>query len=403
MSVHYAALPNLLYLANVPVECSYHGSALMYRLLQGYPAEKLCFVESLHHSLPERRLPSVRYTSIHTTIERLTRTRLAGLYSSLQFLRAGRWIGKVQKAIAPFQPQAILTVAHGPLWVTAAAYAKAHRLPLHLICHDEITKTVMHVPKLTKRVEGIFGEVYRGAASRLCVSPYMRDDYRARFGAGAEVLYPARAADVPEFTSPPEHLTALSHGLRVAFAGTINMGGHAVLLRNIAASLEAQGGKLLLYGPISNEAADQSGLLLPNVELRGLLPSHELIETLRRQADVLYVPMSFAEQDRQAMRTNFPSKLTDYSAVGLPILIQGPSDCSAVRWARDNEGVAVVVEEPGELSPCLARLAGDAAWRQQLAGEALRVGALYFGASAAHEKLMQALGGCLGNGPRTSK
>ena len=388
-----AALPNLLYLANVPAECSYHGSALMYRLLQGYPPEKLCLVESLHHSLPERRLPGVRYTSIRTTIERLTRTRFAALYSSLQFLRAASWIGKVEKAIAPFKPEAVLTVAHGPLWVTAAAYAKAHRLPLHLICHDEITKTVMHVPRLTRRIAETFGEVYRSATSRLCVSPYMRDDYRARFQADAEVLYPARAADVPKFTSQPEHLTTLSRGLRVAFAGTINMGGHVVLLKNMASALEAQGGRLLLYGPITKEAAAQSGLVSPNIEIRGLLTSNQLIHALRTEADALYVPMSFDPADRLAMKTNFPSKLTDYTAVGLPIIIQGPHDSSAISWANENPGVALAItsDSSAELSESLKRLSTDPDCRLSLGRNALEVGARYFDASVAHRCFESAL------------
>ena len=52
------ALPRLLYLADVPVEASYHGSALMYRLLQRYPADRLRVVEgnlfTRHRSPPAR-------------------------------------------------------------------------------------------------------------------------------------------------------------------------------------------------------------------------------------------------------------------------------------------------------------------------------------------------------------
>ena len=39
-------LPRLLYLGDVPVEASYHGSALLYRLLQAYPAERLTIIEA---------------------------------------------------------------------------------------------------------------------------------------------------------------------------------------------------------------------------------------------------------------------------------------------------------------------------------------------------------------------
>jgi len=387
------SLPRLLYVSSVPVESSYHGSALIYRLLQEYPPELLCVVESsLYVSQPSRRLPGVRYEVLPAGIERLCRTRFARLYSSFLFLRAGSWWRKLGKLVRRFKPDAVLTVAHAGLWLTAAAYARHHKLPLHLICHDEVTNTVMRVPALTtQHVERLFAGVYRSAASRLCVSPYMREDYRGRFGMDAEVLYPSRAATVPVFDEPPAHLASLPQGLRVAFAGTINSGSHAGLLQEMARCLEPLGGKLLLYGPIQPEAACSAGILRDNVELRGLLPSNELIKALRDEADVLYVPMSFAPEDRLAMKTNFPSKLTDYTAAGLPILIQGPSDSSAVRWARENEGVAVVVDESAKLSNCLQKLLQEPGWRLQLARQALQVGARYFGAAAAKSAFIGAL------------
>ncbi len=385
--MHSATLPNLLYLANVPVECSYHGSALMYRLLQNYPPEKLCIIESLNRSLENRRLPGVKYINFPTCIERATRTRFAALYSSLSFLRASSWTRRVRQAISPFQPDAVLSVSHGHLWVTAAAFAQALQIPLHLVCHDEITKTVMHQPWLRSRLLRVFGDVYHGADSRLCVSPYMRNDYRARFGVDAEVLYPSRAIDAPRFETPSEHLTDLPQGLRVAFAGTINMGGHVALLKSMALSLEGLSGKLLLFGPLSKEAVAQLGLDASNIEIRGLLPSNELIHTLRTEADILYAPMSFDPEDHLAMKTNFPSKLTDYTAVGLPILIQGPPDSSAVSWARENAEVAAVVttEASVVLLGELERLRTDSAYRINLASRALVVGNQYFDATAASQ------------------
>lgn len=386
-------LPRLLYVSSVPVESSYHGSALIYRLLQEYPPERLCVVESsLSVSQPSRRLPGVRYEVLPAGIERLCRTRFARLYSSFLFLRAGSWWRKLGRVTRGFKPDAVLTVAHANLWLTASSFARQHKLPLHLICHDEVTNTVMRLPVLTSRhVERLFAGVYRSAASRLCVSPYMRDDYRGRFGVEAEVLYPSRAVTVPVFDEPPPHLASLPQGLRVAFAGTINSGSHAGLLKDLAQCLESLGGRLLLYGPITPESARSAGILRGNVELRGLLPSHELIAALRSQADVLYVPMSFAPEDKLAMKTNFPSKLTDYTAAGLPILIQGPADSSAVRWARENEGVAVVVDESTDLDGSLRKLSQDSGWRLQLARQALVVGARYFGAATAESVFIGAL------------
>src|SRR5437660_8964837 len=71
-------LPRLSYLGEVPVECSYHGSALLWRLFENYPPEALLIVEGIHRSLPERRLPGVRYIHPRTPgVSRMLRTRYA--------------------------------------------------------------------------------------------------------------------------------------------------------------------------------------------------------------------------------------------------------------------------------------------------------------------------------------
>ena len=56
-----AALPRLAYIGDVPVESSYHGSALLYRLLQRYPPDRLSVIENRNSSRADRRLPGVRY------------------------------------------------------------------------------------------------------------------------------------------------------------------------------------------------------------------------------------------------------------------------------------------------------------------------------------------------------
>src|SRR4051812_48302616 len=45
-------LPRLLYVGDVPVEASYHGSALLHRLLSDYPHEKLTVIETATKSEP---------------------------------------------------------------------------------------------------------------------------------------------------------------------------------------------------------------------------------------------------------------------------------------------------------------------------------------------------------------
>jgi hypothetical protein len=376
----------LLYLGDVPVESTYHGSALLFRLLQGYPADRLCIVERrAAESQGARRLPAVRYESVGLGSGRLQNTRLHrwnALWSSLASEVATR---RAMAVAAPFQPDAVLTVAHGHLWVTAAAFARRLRVPLHVIVHDDWSRIARPPWPFRHLVEAQFRRVYCQAATRFCVSPFMVEEYQRRYGADGVLLYPSRAPEAVVSCQPAERLTGSGKGLVYAFAGTINAPGYARLLSQLANRLASGSGKLLIYGPITPAAAKAAGLDSPNLEVRGLLQSGELMRRLREEADVLFVPMSFAEADRANMEISFPSKLTDYTAIGLPLLIWGPAYCSAVRWARENPGVAEVVESSDETAivPALDRLAHDPGHRISLARCALSAADRYFSHEAA--------------------
>ena len=384
--------PRLLYLGDVPVESSYHGSALLYRLLQRYPADRLKIVEgNLFPARTDRRLPGVAHATLHVGSPRLLNTRFHDWYSRWLLSGAKRRAAAAGALAGGFAPEAVLTVGHGYTWLTAAQFAQEARLPMHLIVHDDWPSIV--APSLRPAVERAFGEVYRQAASRLCVSPFMHEDYARRFGAAGMVLLPSRAADAPVFSGVAERLHRSDGPLVFAFAGTINSPGYAALLRSLSQGIARHRGELLIFGPITAAQAAAAGLDLPNVRLGGLLKADDLLVRLRAEADVLFVPMSFAPEDRDNMRMGFPTKLTDYTAIGLPLLITGPPDCSAVRWANQHPGVAEVVtsEAAGALEPAIARLSGDANHRAMLAQTAQDIGNREFSAATADAIFQAAL------------
>jgi hypothetical protein len=105
--------------------------------------------------------------------------------------------------------------------------------------------------------------------------------------------------------------------------------------------------------------------------------------------------MPYREQDRPNAEVSFPSKLADCTAVGVPLIVDGPEYCSAVRWARENHGVAEIItdESVDALAEAVARLLKDPAHRLQLANEAIRLGQQYFGFDRAVSILYSKLSG----------
>lgn len=385
-------LPRLIYVGDVPVESSYHGSLLLYRLFAGYPKEKLLIVETdLARSLPERRLPGVEYRRLRVPFARLIRSRFSKLYSIWLFLSARFRARKLMREFKRFQPEAIISVAHGYHWITAALVAQRLGIPLHLIIHDHVPEVTALPVFLRPRLERAFQKIYRQARTRLCVSPYMELEYSKRYGATGIVLLPSRAADCPSWSRPAERNNK-SQQLRIAFAGTIESGSYADSLRNLSDILTIDD-QLVLFGPHTDASLKYWKLNPTQVKVGGLLPSTQLLERLRQGFDVLFIPMSFYDEGHSGnMRFSFPSKLADYTATGLPILICGPEYCSAVRWARENGPVAEVVVDQTlkSLTDALDRLRSPQ-HREMLGRRALVVGEQLFSHATAESILFGAL------------
>ena len=113
-----------------------------------------------------------------------------------------------------------------------------------------------------------FADVYRQAQSRLCVSPAMSTFYQERYGKPAQVIYPSRAADCADFEEPPERLSRNDKPFTIAFAGTINSNGYIQALLALQNALKPVGGRLLIFGPLTSDAARQAGF--DDQQYRGL-------------------------------------------------------------------------------------------------------------------------------------
>ncbi|HEY2963674.1 MAG TPA: glycosyltransferase [Pyrinomonadaceae bacterium] len=385
--------PHLLYVGDVPVEASYHGSAVLHRLLANYPADRLTVIETAAPSAPSRRLPSVNYRSQPLAKQRWLNTRFHP-QAVARFSRAATRRGpQISSLLNGFGCESVLTVAHGFGWLAAADLAAKRNVPLHLMVHDDWPRVANVKPGFREWIDEKFASIYRQARSRICVSPAMRAAYQARYGVEAEVLYPMRAVSCAEFEAPPERLGRSDGPFTIAFAGSINSDGYIQALVSLQRALETVGGRLLIFGPLTPEAAQQVGLDSPRTTVRGLLNASELMTRLREEADALFVPMSFDPVDRTNMELAFPSKLADCTAIGLPLLIYGPPYCSAVAWARENTcvGEVVAADEGTDLGQALERLASDPMWRVKLGKRALEVGRQYFAYEAGQQVFNRAL------------
>lgn len=392
-------LPRLAIIGDAVVERTGGGALLLYRVLKGYPPDRLLVIHNpeLCPADVDRRLPGIGYQAFSYRIPRLVRNRFNPLWPLVMGKLMTRHTRAIVELVRDFDPEAILTVPHWYLWFAGAAAARRLRVPLHLIVHDDwpsyatFRRGGLVGGTVRCACRQMMGRTYRQAISRLCVSPGMEEHCRRWYGAAGTVLYPSWGEDSPECRvrvradrgEPPV----------VAFCGMIHQDGTNHLLRELAAVLAQLGGHLDLYTPLDASNLSARGLHAPVVRAQGFFPAQEMGERLGRTAHALFLPASFEPRERDDISTLFPSKLADYTAIGLPVIVWGPPYSSAARWARENPGATVCVTDPDRapVGEALKRLFGDADHATQVAEAAIAAGRRYFELAAAQNIFHKAL------------
>jgi hypothetical protein len=105
-----SALPRLLYIGDVSVADTMAGEALLYRLLQFYPPDRLAVVAGVRPGMPS--LPGVAYHHWGAAFPRLLHSRVAGEYILWRAWRYYEVPWPIANIATLFRPDAILTISH---------------------------------------------------------------------------------------------------------------------------------------------------------------------------------------------------------------------------------------------------------------------------------------------------
>lgn len=385
-------LPRLLYVGDVPVSNTFGGATFLYRLLQRYPPDKLLVCAPIVGM--EAPLPGVRYVGIDARWPRLLHTRFGSLYCAWITWRLNsipRWSLDLTRE---FRPEAVLTISQTGRWLLAWRLAQREGLPLYMFVHDDHV-FYRYLPQwLWPWAQRCFGEAYRYATGRFCISASMADLYERRYGVPGNVVYPTRDPKNPVFLEPAGQTLNAKTALTFAFAGSLY--GEPSLRQILAFARAAadQGHRLVVYSP-QHESLRQLAAGAPGVDIRSPVPN--LIERLHDEADCLLVIGSFEPNNADVVNTQFPSKMADYSAAGLPLFVWAPPDTAIARFVQKHSGVAESVTDPDPkaLAPAIERLA-TADHRYRLAKAVIDVGAQSFSPEAGWESFARALLGSSG-------
>lgn len=416
------------------------GGIVLHRLLSGYPADRLLVIGQPAH--PSARLLGCTYRFLQTPLRRLEKTRFSCHKKSLAAMGLIPLPSRrtITRLIGNFRPDVILCVMTGTPWLlTAKRTAVDLGVPLVLIVHDINEEFETVFPWAKKALFEKNRLVYRAAARRLCVSPEMAKFLEQRYGVPGEVMYPNRSeelqpralddslvlrASIQRHEARGERGEAskmaadsIQSAARIdAGIGGVERQASAPLTLGYAGSLAYGYGEALVdLIPVLREVGARILISTPRPpeDLRALLEATDVVEwmphradiiemwrTMQERADVMILPYSNpARGNKLLYRTHFPSKLTEYLALGMPVIVSGPEEATGVKWARgegrearserqeaadfERDDFDILKTAPNgavpcttreELMACLQRLRNDGELRSELAKRAGEAG-----------------------------
>jgi glycosyltransferase involved in cell wall biosynthesis len=361
------APPRLLLLSAAVPETRLAGALLLYRLLDRYPADRLLAVGPRPRAGSEV-LPCEYRHLAPAPSGRFDLTRLAQLKRSLESIGLlGRIpMRRIDAAVGAFAADVVVSVMERRDYVDAAhRFCAARRLPLVLIVHDRVESFDLVYPPFRRAQIALNAATYRFASARLCVSPEMAASLEQIYGAPGTVLYPNRSeALTPRPVEDSLRLKAPGV-LTLGYAGSLAYGyGHRI--RQVMPALASHGVRLRIY---SRDAIAEP---IAGTEHRGGFPkTDELWACVKQECDAVWLPYSHDAHFEPLYRTHFPSKLTEYMALGMPVLISGPRYATGVRWGLAHPAAAVTIADDAfdDFRLAAGRLTNDASHRATLARE----------------------------------
>lgn len=336
---------------------------LLQRLFRRWPADRLVVYGP---SLPSGAAKlSCVYRCFRPAAARIQYSRLAPFAPV---------VGQIVPCARPIEllPEGSIVVAvmqSSAYYRVAADVARRNGAPLVLIIHDD-PEEIEPVRWWSRPLLRAFNtRVYREARLRFCISPQMAKELEARYGARADVLYPNRSQNITPRPVDTNRRLRRPGQLVLGYAGALGYGyGHRI--EELLPLFREQKVVIRIYGFTKPWFADAA-----EVEYAGSAKdSDELWPRVQAECDAVILPYAYRHNGHEALyRTHFPSKLTEYLALGMPVIITGPDYATGVQWGKANPRACALLNSKSSDGGAgiLARVREDGGYRATLASGAL--------------------------------
>ena len=299
------------------------GPRILRALLQDAPAQWTSFCT--HPEPPPKPTFGVEeQVPIRPWFGRIERTRFSWMPNKLEPLFAGRFERKLERRLNSCGATAVHSIPHGLDFIHAYRIARRLGMKFFINVHDDVRHTAARVSGNAECLTRL-DEIWKDADGRFVISEQLGEEYCRRHGRRP---YEVITDGIESLSKPRERPDGV---LRIYFMGLF----HIRYEPNLRALLDAVEAVRRERPGLTISLVFRCGPLRASVvrDFQGLkvLPfgGERDVEADMREADLLYLPLPFAEEDANFVRYSLSTKMITYLGSGLPILYHGPEVAAA--------------------------------------------------------------------------
>jgi glycosyltransferase involved in cell wall biosynthesis len=223
--------------------------------------------------------------------------------------------------------------------------------------------------RLAKQWEAV---LFREADKVFCMTEAQQEHYQAKYGRACELLPHCVPADMEIPASVAVRTKSPGQHKWVLYTGNISSGMNLDALAQFVKCVDLlpPDYKIRMLISCSARQCRRMGLYHERIEYGWVSVAES--QRLIREADVLFLPLSFKNCSAAEVKTVFATKALDYLVSGVPILVFSPPQSYHSRSAKERGwGCVVEAEDVQLLAKQLQELATDAALRNTVVRGAL--------------------------------
>jgi len=200
----------------------------------------------------------------------------------------------------------------------------------------------------------------------------MRDELTGRYGVDSTLIRNPILSDSP-VNERLHDWPNRSGEIRIVYTGSIYRAQSDALktLLQVVDDLSHLNVTLHLYTAQTREDLEKQAIYGSYV----LHPhaAYSVIRDVQKEADILYLPLSFDPEISKVIDTSSPGKMGEYLASGRPVLVHAPPSSYASLYFKENGcGIVVDQNEPEALKREILALISDETKRTRISCEAIQ-------------------------------